>query len=71
MFLEEKLNQLRNSIDTARSSYEAGTMSRMQFEQTLQSESTIRFNILKLKIAHGQAKAIFETPYLAPTYMVG
>ena len=68
--LEDSLETLRNGIDTARASYEAGAMSRQKMEDTLQSESTIRYNILKLKIAHEQAKAIFDTPYLAPTYMV-
>ena len=68
--LYESLDEMRDTVDNLRTQYEYGAISKYNLEKARENESSIKGNILKLKVQHEQMREIFEKPYLAPEYMV-
>lgn len=67
--LDDSIDTLRDNIDTMRTQYEAGVISKDQFENVLRSEEDLKFNRLKLMLSHKQAVDTFKIMYLNPSYM--
>ena len=68
--LESQEENLRRSIDTMRTLYEAGVQPRSALEEVLQNRQSLEDSLLSLKVSHSQLRELFEKPYLAPEYMV-
>lgn len=67
--LEITLNQVKRKVDVARLSYDLGMLTKYELEEAQRNVADLNQTIKELKVQHGQLKAIFEKPYLAPEYM--
>ncbi len=68
--LESQEENLRRSIDTMRTLYEAGVQPRSALKEVLQNRQSLEDSLLSLKVSHSQLRELFKKPYLAPEYMV-
>ena len=67
--LEITVEQVKRKVDVARLSYDLGMLTKYELEEAQRNVADLNQTIKELKVQHGQLKAIFEKPYLAPEYM--
>ena len=67
--LENQMDAARDAIDTLRTNYQYGAVSKYTLESSLENLSAMKYQLLGLELQHQQLVRIFESPWLAPDYM--
>ena len=69
--LEVQKEQAKRQVNTARLQYDLGMITKAELEEALLAEPQLQYQLESLYQKHSQLKAIFEKPYLSPSYVSG